>query len=200
MNRFILTLTLCLLFSGIGQAKQLGVVGRVYPIAERDALEEIEERARQVDWQSVLDRERPEDFRPANLAKLPRAHRGRSFLVDMTYILDFDIPDGKGGILYPKGYQFNPLDYVPFNQTLVVINGEDSEQVAWLKASPLVNRPDTLILLSGGGFSEVGQGLERAVFYATRQIVERFQLKAVPSVIHREGRMMEVEEIEIPEK
>jgi conjugal transfer pilus assembly protein TraW len=118
----------------------------------------------------------------------------------MTYSLDFDIPDGKGGILYPKGYQFNPLDYVPFNQTLVVIDGEDPDQVDWLKASPLVKRPDTLILLTGGAFSEIGQGLGRAVFYATRQIVKRFQLKAVPSVIRRDGRMMEVEEIEIPEK
>ncbi len=200
MLRFIPAMALCLLFSGAVLAKTIGVVGRVYPIAERDALEEIEERARQVEWQSVMDQQKPGDYRPSDLIRLPKANRQRSFLVDMTYTLDFDIPDGKGGILYPKGYQFNPLDYVPFNQTLVVIDGEDPDQVAWLKASSLIHRPDTLILLTRGAFSEVGQDLGRAVFYATRQIVERFQLAAVPSVIRRQGRMMEVDEIEIPKK
>ena len=38
------------------EAKVLGTYGATYPIAERDALEEIQERARQVDWQKVLDR------------------------------------------------------------------------------------------------------------------------------------------------
>lgn len=193
-------LALCLFFSGTVHAKTLGVVGKVYPIAERDALEEIEERAGQVDWQSALNEQRPENFRPPNLVPLPRAARERFFLVDMTYTLDFDIPDGQGGILYPRGFRFNPLDYVPFNQTLVVIDGEDPEQVDWLKASPWVGQPDTLILLSGGAFSEIGQELGRAVFYAARGLVERCQLKAVPCVIRRQGRMMEVREIEIPVK
>ena len=200
MVRLSPAVTLCLLFSVPVQARTVGVVGKVYPIAERDALEEIEERARQVDWQAVLGKTRPQDFRPPNPVLLPRAAGECSFLVDMTYTLDFDIPDGKGGILYPKGYRFNPLDYVPFNQTLVVVDGEDPGQVEWLKASLLANRPDTLILLTGGAYSEVGRNLGRAVFYATRQIAERFQLAAVPSVIRRRGRMMEVREIEIPRK
>jgi len=26
----------------------------------------------------------------------------------MTYTTEIDVPDGKGGVLYPKGYTFNP--------------------------------------------------------------------------------------------
>ena len=201
MTRCILLIALGALFAvAAAEAKTVGVLGKVYPIAERDALEEIEERARQVDWPSILAGERPESFRPPNLVRLPRVNRGRSFLVDMTYTLDFDIPDGKGGILYPKGYRFNPLDYIPFNQTLVIIDGDDSEQVEWLQGSPLAHRPDTLILLTGGNFAGVGEGLGRAVFYAMRPVIERFQLKGVPSVIRPKGRFMEVEEIEVPRK
>ena len=201
MTRLIPLIALGALFAvAAAEAKTIGVLGKVYPIAERDALEEIEERARQVDWPSILAGERPESFRPPNLVRLPRVNRGRSFLVDMTYTLDFDIPDGKGGILYPKGYRFNPLDYIPFNQALVVIDGEDPAQVEWLQNSPLAHRPDTLILLTGGNFASVGKGLGRAVFYAMRPVIERFQLKAVPSVIRSQGRVMEVEEIEVPRK
>lgn len=198
MRRLLLALVLCSLIPGNAQAKVLGTAGRVYPIVEPDALAEIEARARGADWQSILDKEKPEDFRPANLIRLQRARHERSFLVDMTYTLDFDIPDGKGGVLYPRGYRFNPLDYVPFNQTLVILDGDDPAQVAWLMASPLVEEPNTVILLSQGAFSQVGKKLGRAVFYADRRIVERFNLAAVPSVITRRGRLMEVKEIEIP--
>lgn len=38
------------------QAKVLGTFGVTYRISERDALAEIEERARQVDWSKVLDK------------------------------------------------------------------------------------------------------------------------------------------------
>jgi conjugal transfer pilus assembly protein TraW len=117
----------------------------------------------------------------------------------MTYTLEFDVPDGRGGILYPRGYRFNPLDYVPFNQTLVVLDGDDPEQLDWLKRSSLLSEPGSQILLTQGAFSRVGERLGRAVFYADRRILERFNLAAVPSVISRKGRLMEVKEIEIPD-
>ncbi len=191
-------LVLCSLTVLPAQAEVIGTVGQVYPIAERDALTEIEERAKEVNWRSILDKEKPEDFRPPHLVQLPRAKRDRSFLVDMTYTLEFDVPDGRGGLLYPRGYRFNPLDYVPFNQTLVILDGDDPEQLAWLKKASLLSEPGTLILLTQGAFSRVGKQLGRAVFYADRRILERFNLAAVPSVVSRKGRLMEVKEIEIP--
>lgn len=194
-RRVLVLLLLCALPA---QARILGTVGRVFPIAERDALQEIEERAGQVDWPARLRRERPADYRPATLVRLPRAARGRTFLVDMTHILDFDVPDGRGGILYPKGFRFNPLEHVPFNQTLVVLDGDDPEQLAWLRGYEPAAEPGTLILLSGGSYREIGAALGRAVFYADRRIIERFRLAAVPSLVARKGHMMEVTEIALP--
>jgi len=191
-------LMLCFLVVLPAQAKVIGTVGQIYPIAECDALTEIETRAKEINWRSILDKEKPEDFRPSNLVPLPRAQHERSFLVDMTYTLEFDVPDGRGGNLYSRGYRFNPLDYVPFNQTLVVLNGDDPEQVGWLMSSSFLSEPGSQILLTQGSFSRVGKQLGRAVFYADRRILERFNLAAVPSVISRKGRLMEVKEIEIP--
>ena len=95
------------------QAKELGNFGMTYRIAERDALTEIEERAKQVDWHKVLDKRKIENYQgPPDRVRLPRAKRNRSFQVDMTYTTEIDVPDGKGGILYPTGYTFNPLDYI----------------------------------------------------------------------------------------
>jgi len=194
----IATLALALLTAGPAPAKVLGTVGRVFPIAERDALEEIEARARAVDWASVLGRTQPENFRPPHPVHLPRARKNRAFLVDMTFTLAFDVPDGRGGILYPRGFRFNPLDYVPFNQTLVILDGDDPRQRAWLKGSPLADGAETLILLSDGDYREIGRQLGRAVFYLDRRIADRFRLTAVPSIVTRKDSMMEVREIELP--
>lgn len=194
----LVLIVVCILFSvQPGLARVLGTFGKTYPIIERDALEEIQKRAAQVNWKSTLDKVRPEEFRPQGLPDLPRAVDDRSFLVDMTYTLGFDIPDGKGGTLYPKGYRFNPLDYLPFNQTLVVFDGDDPLQTAWLKASGLLSKSDTMLLLSGGSFIDVGKGLNRLVYYATPQIVERFHLRVTPSIIQSRDNLMEVQEIRV---
>jgi conjugal transfer pilus assembly protein TraW len=179
-------------------AKVLGIVGAIYPIAERDALEEIEARARAVDWRSVLGREKPESYRPPEAVRLPRARQERAFLVDLSWALPFDIPDGKGGILYPRGYSFNPLDYVSFGQTMVVLDGGDPVQVGWFRNSGFAREPEVLLLLTEGSFTTVSDQLKRHVYYADRRITERFRLAAVPSVIRRQGRLMEVREIALP--
>jgi conjugal transfer pilus assembly protein TraW len=177
------------------QAKDLGSVGRTYPIAEKDALTEIEGRARSIDWQKLYAKARPENYRPENLKDLPRVERAKSFLVDMTYTLQTDIPDGKGGILYPAGYSFNPLDYVVFKKTLVVIDGADREQVSWFSRSKFMGQPETMLLITAGSSTDLQNHLKRPVFYATQPIIQRFNLVAVPSVIRRKDRAMEVVEI-----
>lgn len=180
------------------QAKELGTFGMTYRIAERDALAEIEERAKQVDWHKVLDKRKVENFQgPPDRVRLPRAKRNRSFPVDMTYTTEIDVPDGKGGILYPKGYTFNPLDYVTYPKTLVVIDGTDPEQVKWFAASEYDKRLDVTLLLTRGSFGAVSKRISRPLFYADRKIVERLKLQAVPSVVRQRGRIMEVTEVKL---
>ena len=181
------------------QAKVLGTFGTTYQISERDALAEIEERARKADWSKVLDKKKIENYQgPPDRGSLPRAKRNRSFLVDMTYTTEIDVPDGKGGILYPKGYTFNPLDYVTYPKTLVVIDGNDPEQVKWLASSEYDKRLDVTLLLTEGNFGVVSKKISRPLFYADRKIIERLKLKAVPSIVRQKGRLMEVTEMALP--
>ena len=177
-------------------AKVIGTYGTTYRITERDALTEIEERARQVDWNKVLDKRKVENYQgPPDKASLPRAKRNRSFPVYMTYTTEIDVPDGKGGILYPKGYTFNPLDYVTYPKTLVVINGTDPDQVKWFAASEYDKKLDVTLLLTEGNFGTLSKRISRPLFYADSKMIERLKLKAVPSVIRQKGRLMEVTEV-----
>ena len=195
----LLVLTLTLPWGAVStEARVLGTFGVTYPIAERDALEEIQERARQVDWQKVLDRRKLESYQgPPDRGTLPRAKRERTFAVDLTYTMELDLPDGKGGILYPKGYTFNPLEYVVYPKSIVVINGNDPEQLQWFVTSEYATRLNVTLLLTEGRHTVVAKRLKRPLFYADRKIIERFRLKAVPSIIRQKGRFMEVSEIDV---
>jgi conjugal transfer pilus assembly protein TraW len=184
-----------------GQSRDLGTSGATYSIAERDALEEIEERARQVDWGKLFDREKSEQkiksYKPKDLALLPRADRDSVRSVDISYRLEFDIPDGQGGILYPRGFSFNPLDYIVYPRTIVVINGTDREQVEWFKGSSYAGKLTTVLWITDGSYFDLSVELGRAVFYANAMIVNRFDLRAVPCVIAQKGNLLEVFEIDV---
>lgn len=175
-------------------ARELGTVGRVYPVAERSAVDEMKERAARVNWKKHLEKIKPENYRPERRVYLPRATKQTARLVDMTYTLDMDIPDGKGGILYPRGYTFNPLDYVSYPRTLVLINAEDKAQVKWFSSSPYAHRYDVVLLITDGAFVDVTKKMRRPVYYADAHIADKFNIKALPSVVKQSGRVMEVTE------
>lgn len=177
-----------------GYAKDLGVVGKVYPIAEKSALEEIKERAANIDWGKHLSKIKPEDYRPANKVSLPRATKPSVRMIDMTYTLDMDIPDGKGGILYPRGYTFNPLDYISYPRTIVVINAKDKAQSKWFATSGFAQRADVLLMITDGAFVDVIKNTKRPVYYADSRITDKFKIRSLPSVVKQSGRAMEVTE------
>ena len=180
----------------------VGRAGAVYPIAEKDALRELMQKVEQVDWKRQFSdiRQSVRTFQPSDLARLPRARHDRTFIVDPTYTLSFDIPDGKGGILYPKGYTFNPLDYVSLPDILVFIDGADMKQLEWFQKSSYAKAPNVMLLMTGGSYPEVEKKLQRPVFYAPDKITKRFRIEAVPSVLYQKGKFLEVKEFEIRKK
>ena len=151
------------------EIRNLGIMGKTYPIAELDALDEIRNKAAGIDWQGIL--QSPENlrklrnYRPEGLPRLARATVDRTYLVDMTYRLDVDIPNSKGGILYPAGYTFNPLDYIDYPRTIVVVDAGDPDQIAWLESSGHAADPNTRLLITDGIYFDVSSRINRHVFF-----------------------------------
>ena len=179
-----------------GVTKNLGMVGTTYPVIEQDVVEQLKERAihRSTSEQRQLLGQL-QKYQPENMHSLPRATEDRSSLVDMTYTLEHDLRDGKGRIIYPRGLTFNPLDYVPFSEGLVIVDGNDPEQVEWFQESPYARNHRARLLITGGYAAELSRKLQRAVYYLTDVMARRLQLAAVPAVVVREGSRLLVREI-----
>jgi conjugal transfer pilus assembly protein TraW len=198
---------LCLLMTSTAVARDLGTFGAVYDIVEKDALKELEEKAKSVDFSKAVDRNalvrRARDFTPEDVKEMKAigpARKDRTFLVDMTYTLERDIKDDKGNVVYPAGYAFNPLNYVAYPRTLVILNGKRPEDVRWFEESSYAKDAQVTLLLTDGSYSELSRSLKRPVFYASGRLIDALRIQAVPSVVRQSGAYMEVTEVRIPPK
>ena len=174
----------------MGQARaESPVLGHTYAIAEPDAISEIEERASKIDWEAKA---RQIDVRAkmrAGSVQIPPATKARTYPLDLTYTLPFDIPDGKGGVLYPKGYRFNPVAFVKMPYKLGVI-GTRPEELAWAR-----KQQGTIIwMTSGGDPFDLTEKLEAPVYLYTPEVAERMPVQGTPALIVQKGQQLVVSE------
>ncbi|MBY0630931.1 conjugal transfer protein TraW, partial [Escherichia sp. NIC24-2-1] len=92
-----------------------------------------------------------------------------------------DIRDNEGRVFARQGEVMNPLQYVPFNQTLYFINGDDPAQVAWMKRLT----PPTLeskIILVQGSIPEMQKALDSRVYFDQNGVLcQRLGIDQVPA-------------------
>lgn len=201
MNCKLCTFLIVCLVASSAQAtftKDLGVVGKTYPIVEPDIILEMKQKmANQERLNSAMLRNKLRDYKPADLHELPKATKDNQKIVDMTYTLPADLLDADGKIIYPKGFTFNPLDYVTFRRGLVILNGNDSEQLRWFEKSPYYESHQAMLLITDGSAYDLISKLQRPVFYLTKDIATRLRLVAVPSVVIQEQDKMQIFEFEV---
>ncbi len=201
MKKRILAAVLCLVaIPAIGLAgtlKDMGSVGKVYEIVEPNFIDELKAMAPHIDKEELKRKLR--HYQPRDMKQLPKAKRNRTFDVDMTFTLTHDIKDATGKILYPAGYKYNPMQYLPFTGGYVVIDGSDPHQVEWFEKSPYFSNTLARLLLSGGYAPVLSEKWRRPVYYLTDTIAERLRLSAVPAVVVKDGDAVSVTEVKLEE-
>ncbi|HAM2859210.1 TPA: type-F conjugative transfer system protein TrbI [Escherichia coli] len=110
-----------------------------------------------------------------------RTEKYSSRLFDPSVRLAADIRDNEGRIFARQGEVMNPLQYVPFNQTLYFINGDDPEQIEWMKRQT----PPTLeskIILVQGSIPEMQKALDSRVYFDQNGVIcQRLGIDQVPA-------------------
>ncbi len=164
-------------------------IGRTWPIAEPDALAEIESRAAALP-PTMATKFGPRSSWPAlKAAALAPAAMDRVRTVIPFYTLPFDItlPDGK--TLYPKGFTFNPLTFVSLPQRLIVVDPRD---LAWaLKTA----RPSDFILLTAGDAIALSEKTGRALYILEERVKARLGLTVAPVIVAQAGRKLLLTEV-----
>ncbi|WP_022846775.1 TrbC family F-type conjugative pilus assembly protein [Desulfurobacterium sp. TC5-1] len=173
-------------------------IGTIYPIKEKDLISEIEKRANRIDKNALIKKMQKKiySWQPTDLPVLPAARKKRVYTFVPVYTLKRSIPRVKNGrvigVLYPAGYTFNPLRYISSLPTVVFFNGNRKEEVEWVKKHLNDFNSDTLFCTTSGLAWKLGQKLGCRVYYATKDMVEKFHVKETVSVCRKKGETIEV--------
>ncbi len=121
--------------------------------------------------------------RPAPVEGIKRAEKYEQRWFDPSIRLTEDLKDNEGRVFARKGDVVNPLKTVPFVQTLYFINGDDADQLAWMKRQV----PETLmskIILVRGSIPDTSAALDSRIYFDQNGVLsKRFGLTAVPARI-----------------
>ena len=173
------------------QAKDLGTWGEMYPIAEPDMLTTIHDRLQALNESGALAQQNEafkkrvieHTLRPTPVPGMTLARENRTHYVDLSFVVSQDIADQQGRVFAHKGQVVNPLEHVPFQQTLYFIDGDNAAQLAWMKSQ----YPTTLtyrIILVNGDVRKTTQALGERIFFDQNGTLSRkFGLTAVPARI-----------------
>ena len=213
VSLFFLSLVIGLLSKSLGFGKDLGRFGTVFPILEKDMVEDIQERlgeakkdgrlasfkaALKKDLEAVVKTPKPVSF-------LKKVSKEREFKVDPSIVLDTDIkvPKEDGSFVYlgRQGDRINPLDYTRFETPLLFLDGDNEAQRDYAKDLVLKN-PQTKCLLVKGS---PGYDKDRKIFFYFDQsgvYSKRFQIQGTPSFVTQKPneRVLTIHEIFLDEK
>ncbi|MFK0666688.1 type-F conjugative transfer system protein TraW [Aeromonas salmonicida] len=188
-SRLLVALTVC--FCGCTQAADLGTWGDLYPITEQDMLTTIHERLGAMQESGELAKEQEafkervikNSLRPSPVKGLRLATEDSTHFVDPSFVVSQDIADHKGRVFAHKGDRINPLDSVPFVQTLYFIDADDPRQVEWMQQQ----HPTTLIykvILVNGDIRKSTNQLNTRIYFDQQGVLsQKFALTAVPAKV-----------------
>lgn len=164
-------------------------IGQTWPIAEPDALEEMTAAAagKSVSLADFGDSDR---WAATQTTLLPAAQGDAIRDVVPFFTLPFDIPDGKGGVLYPAGFTFNPLEHLALPNVLWIVR---QDQLDWALDQA---GPNDMVIMSGGNALKEGNSRNATVYALQDVLVERLALRVAPTRVWQEGTTLKVQEID----
>ncbi|EHJ60410.1 type-F conjugative transfer system protein TraW [Novosphingobium pentaromativorans] len=207
MSKLVLPATLLavLLCPAEVLARDYGQRGTVFPVIERDLLEQIHSRLTHMERSGETARLN-EDLkrrtiarvgRPDPVAGIVRASEARRWHFDPTITLAADIRGAKGELIHAAGTRVNPLDSVGLRADLLFLDGDDPDQLTWALKQDANAK---LILMKGAPLELMKAQQRRFYFDQGGKLTERFGIRSVPARVRQQGRLLEVSEIALPPK
>lgn len=189
-----------------GRTGDLGQMGPVAPLAERDLIEELQERLWAVDWEKKKQEAFARYWRRCQFVELPQAREERRFTVEAKYTVPHDVvlPDGR--VVAKQGQVIDLFQVVKPSFVLLVFDGARAGQVAWAKETARqyqgklrVQYLTTVLPDRDNGWQaleRLEQELQGPVYLLNEQLRDRFHLQHVPAVVAPgAGNYFEVREV-----
>ncbi|MDE0698904.1 MAG: hypothetical protein OXH76_24045 [Boseongicola sp.] len=190
-------------------AKDLGVRGATWPVAEPDLLEAIEARllGMQRSGELVrLEREARERTRakleePDPVPGIAPATEERSRLLDPAITVAREIRTADGALLAAAGTRVNPLERMTLFRDLLFVDGRRGAEIAWALAREADGaRPARIVLLAGRPLELMRRHRRPFHFDQGGRLAARFGIVATPSLVGQAGVQLRITEIPVEDR
>ena len=186
-------------------ARDLGVRGAVWPVAEPDLLMEIEARLGAMESSGELarmrgeavDRARKRIEAPARVEGIGPARVRRTRLFDPSITVERDVRTHDGALIAARGARINPLDVRPLTRDLLFIDGARPVEVAWALRR---ERPSRIVLLAGRPLDLMRTHGRPFFFDQGGRLTRRLGLRATPTVVTAEGSALRITEVPLEDE
>ena len=172
-------------------AKDLGVRGATWAVAEPDLLAEIEARLASMQRSGEMarleaearerTRRRLED--PESVAGIAPARERRSRTFDPSIEVARDIRAHDGTLIAAAGTRIDPFVDAPLTRDLLFVDGRREVEIAWALAH---GRPAKIVLLAGRPLDLTRRHGRPFFFDQGGRLAARFGLRFTPSLVTRE--------------
>lgn len=179
----------------------LGVVGTVFPIKERNIMEVLHEKLASPMGKKLLhdfetrlkEKGDSKHHLPTPNKTLTPTPKYRTYRFNPSISLDRDLTDHNGTRFYQAGTTVNPLDQITLSKEYLFIDGDRPRQVAWA-LDYKKKRPTMIILVKGDPIRLMRDAGVQVFFDQEEAMAKRFQLTHVPCSMAQEGTHLRITE------
>ena len=179
----------------------LGVVGTVFPIKERNIMEVLQEKIASPMGKKLLhdfetrlkEAGDSKHYLPTPNTTLTPTTEHRTYLFNPSMSLDRDLADHNGTRFYQAGTKVNPLNQIILSKEYLFIDGDRSRQVAFALAYKKT-KPAMIILVRGDPMRLMRASGVQVFFDQEEAMAKRFQLTHVPCSMAQEGVYLRITE------
>ncbi|WP_105169427.1 TrbC family F-type conjugative pilus assembly protein [Pseudoalteromonas sp. T1lg23B] len=181
----------------------LGRVSEVYDIGEPDLKETLAKVLEQQDWEAKKRKVMATYWQKYNFYETDHALESDSYYVDPSVTVTQTVRAPNGQVLLHKGQKINPLLALNKQVTTIIFDATSSAQVHWVKQFISQQTQGELLLLTTKidkdkgweAWSELLRTFEQNVYLLNEQVIKRFAIKAVPSVVTQQRALLKVDVI-----
>ena len=169
-------------------ARDLGVRGATWPVAEPDLLAGIEARlidmVRSGEMERVQEEARERARRsleePEPVPGIVPATRQHTRRFDPAIVVAEDIVGPNGEAIAAAGTRIDPFDHAPLTADVLFVDGRREAEIAWALAH---ERPAKIVLLAGRPLDLMRRHGRPFYFDIGGRLSERFAIRATPTVL-----------------
>ena len=194
---------------GAVSAKDLGVRGATWPVAEPDLLAQIESRLLEMERSGALARLEQEARadagrkleEPDPAPGIAPARERRSRLWDPAITVARDIRAADGALIAAAGTRVNPLERMTLARDLMFVDGRREAEIAWVLARKEESgRPSKIVLLAGRPLELMRRHRRPFFFDQGGRLAGRFGLRLTPSLVEQAGSQLRITEIPVEDR